>query len=361
MIFNMVRVLLTFLVGINTAFSQDKLDVAVAGMNHDHIFLLLKNYQQKEVNIVGIAENDQALIRHFQEVYKLPDSLFYRDVKTMLQHVHPDAVLAYNPIAKHIDVAEICLPLKIPLMVEKPLAVTTKQAQRMAHLARVNNTLLLTNYETTWYNSNQQLKKITQTEDFGKIHKMIAKDGHQGPKEIGCSRAFLDWLTDPKLNGGGAIVDFGCYGANLMTWLLNNEKPVAVTAITRHIKPKIYPKVDDDATILLEYENGTTGIIEASWDWSYNIKDLQVYGDETKLHAKNGGTLVSQNSPTDLQPQDLQETYYKDQITYLQAVLNGDQKVNDDLSSLKNNLIVVEILEAAKKSAREGKRITLKK
>ena len=81
----------------------------------------------------------------------------------------------------------------------------------------------------------------------------MVKSGHQGPKEIGCSADFLNWLTDPVKNGGGAVVDFGCYGANLMTGLMNGKAPVSVTAVLRHIKPDVYPKVDDDATILLEY------------------------------------------------------------------------------------------------------------
>jgi len=89
----------------------------------------------------------------------------------------------------------------------------------MAQLSRENSTPLLTNYETTWYASNQTLAKKIKADEFGTIKRMIAKNGHQGPKEIGCSPEFLAWLTDPNKNGGGAITDFGCYGANLMTWL----------------------------------------------------------------------------------------------------------------------------------------------
>ena len=84
---------------------------------------------------------------------------------------------------------------------------------------------LLTNYETTWYNSNQQLyEMVTRLESqFGQIRKMTVHDGHGGPREIGCSPDFLNWLTDPVKNGGGALMDFGCYGANLMVWLMNGK------------------------------------------------------------------------------------------------------------------------------------------
>ena len=62
----------------------------------------------------------------------------------------------------------------------------------------------------------------------------------QGPKEINVQPEFLAWLTDPVKNGAGALFDFGCYGANLMTWLMDNQRPLAVTAIAQTNKPAIY-------------------------------------------------------------------------------------------------------------------------
>ncbi|HEA28421.1 MAG TPA: Gfo/Idh/MocA family oxidoreductase [Leeuwenhoekiella sp.] len=340
------------------SFAQKKLNVVVVGLSHDHAHVIMNEYKEDKVNISGIVENNPALIARYSKSYKLVDSLFYNDLKTALTTLNPDAVLAYNPISEHIDVARIALPMHIPVMVEKPLATTTKDAKEMAALARENSTPLLTNYETTWYGSNQTLAQKVKATEFGTIKKMIAKDGHQGPKEIGCSPEFLAWLTDPIKNGGGALTDFGCYGANLMTWLKNGQRPIAVTAITRNFKPDTYPKVDDDATIILEYTDGN-GIIEASWDWSYSIKGFQVYGDRLAYNALDGNTLKLQKQSNKAEKVELINDYYKDHLTYLQAVLNGEIKAENDLSSLKNNLIVVEILQAAVKSATTGQRIEL--
>tara|TARA_R110000868_G_scaffold83627_3_gene235914 strand:- start:902 stop:1924 length:1023 start_codon:yes stop_codon:yes gene_type:complete len=339
-------------------YSQDLLKVVVVGLSHDHAHGIMNEYKQQKVLLLGIVETDQELIKRYQNSYKIPDSLFYSDLNELLKNSKPDAVLAYNPISEHIDVARVCLPLKIPVMVEKPLATTLKDAQEMAQLSRVNNTLLLTNFETTWYGSNQTLKAEISKTDFGAIKKMIAKDGHNGPKEIGCSKEFLSWLTDPVKNGGGALMDFGCYGANLMTWLQDGKKPIAVTAITRNFKPEIYPKVDDDATIILEYENAT-GIIEASWNWSYGIKDFQVYGENKSYYAANGDTLFENRNTTKKESVEIIDTYYSNYLVYLNDVITGKISSKNDLSSLENNLVVVEILEAAKKSAKTGKRIKL--
>jgi predicted dehydrogenase len=267
-------------------------------------------------------------------------------------------VLAYNAIADHLSVVEACAPKGISVMVEKPLATTVQQADRMAALVKQYHIQLLTNYETTWYPSNQQVYKMVHDQGIiGGIRKMVVHDGHQGPKEIGCSKDFLNWLTDPVKNGGGALTDFGCYGANLMTWMMNGKAPVAVTAVTRHIKPNMYPKVDDDATIVLEYPEAT-GIIEASWNWPFGIKDMEVFGEKAYLHALNNNTIEERDS-TVYYKVDVKPAVYKDNLTYLAAVLRGEIHPVNDLSSLENNLIVVRILNAASESAKQGKRIVL--
>jgi len=350
---------ITTLLFLTSIQAQERLKVAVAGLSHDHVHTLLRAYRQQEVEILGIAETNTSLVDRYRRNYDLPDSLFFKTVDDMLQAVHPDVVLAYNAISEHVEVAEICLPLRVPLMVEKPLAVNNEQARRIAQLAATHHTPVLTNYETTWYDSNQTLKQWVERGDIGRLKKVIVKDGHQGPREIGCSEDFLNWLTDPEKNGGGALIDFGCYGANLMTWLMEGERPVAVTAVTRQLKPDRYPLVDDDATLILEYKGGTTGVIQASWDWPYSIKDLQVYGENTSLHAVDPGTLLRYSSPRKQEPVPLVTTYFNDHLSYLKAVLNGDTDGTNDLSSLSNNLIVVEILQAARESAARGKRVLL--
>lgn len=337
--------------------AQQKLKVVVAGLSHDHAHVIMNDYKNGRVDIVGIAEENPDLVARYSKQYNVPKEIFYSSLSEALANTKPDAVLAYNAIVDHLAVAKICVPKGIPLMVEKPLAISVKQAEEMAALSRKYNTPILTNYETTWYGSLQTMKDKLD-ENPQKLKKMIARDGHEGPKEIGCSKEFLSWLTDPKQNGAGALNDFGCYGANIMTWFHNGKKPIAVTAMTHTLKPDVYPKVDDDAVIVLEYEDGT-GIIEASWNWSYSLKDFQVYGEHSSYDAVDGNTLKHFPRHTKPQTVDLKENYYTNHVDYLSDYLAGKVDGTNDLSSLENNLIVVEILEAAKKSAKTGKRIKL--
>ena len=230
--------------------------------------------------------------------------------------------------------------------------------KKIEALSKQYNTAVLTNYETTWYNSNHYAKQQVEQGALGTIRKMVVHSGHEGPREIGCSKEFLDWLTDPVKNGGGASRDFGCYGANLMTWLMNGKRPISVSAIIHRYKPDVYPKVDDAATILLEYE-GAIGVIEASWNWPYSIKDMELFGSKAYLQAVDGATILEKKQPTKAVSSTVPVSYYSDFIAYLEAFLNGRISDSTDLSSLSNNLLVVEILEAATRSAKEGKKIRL--
>jgi predicted dehydrogenase len=342
-----------------TLASAQKLKVCVAGLNHDHIYNILNAYKNGQVDIIGIAEPNQELWKKYGKQFNLPESVFYADLKTMLKGKKPDAVLGYNAVANHVDIVEVCAPLGIPVMVEKPLAATLVQAQRIEQLANKYHIQVLTNFETTWYPSYRDVYTSVNSDSIGTIKKMVVHDGHQGPKEIGCSKEFLAWLTDPILNGAGALNDFGCYGADLMTWFMHGQKPIAVSAIARHYKPEIYPKVEDDATILVEYP-GATGQIEASWNWPFSIKDLEVFGEHGYYHALNGTEITSrmrENKKSSKTAQALAAPI-NDPLVYLAAALKGEITA-DDQSSLKYNMIVVEILDAAKRSIKEGKRIVL--
>ena len=340
--------------------SAQQIRVVIAGLTHNHIHGILSQYNKGVVNIVGIAEPNKQLQQKYSKLYHLPDSLFFTGLKELVLKKKPDAVLGYNAVGKHVDIVEICAPLGISVMVEKPLTATLAQAKRIEFLANKYHIKVLTNYETTWYASYRDVYNTVSNDSIGQIKKMVVHDGHQGPKEIGCTAEFLEWLTDPVLNGAGALNDFGCYGADLMTWLMQGRKPIAVTAVTRHYKPDIYPKVDDDATVIVEYPQAT-GLIEASWNWPFSIKDLEVFGEKGYLHALDNENItirMRENIKNSKKAEPLAAPI-NDPMIYLSAVLQNKITGMDDQSSLKYNMVVMEILDAAKRSAASGKRVVL--
>ena len=357
----LLRIALSCLLLAPLGTAADPLRLAIAGLVHDHVRGFLRSVKNRtDVQIAGVFEPDAALQRQYAHQYGLSESLFFSDLGTMLDRVKPEAVATFTSTYDHPMVVEASAARHVPLMMEKPLAVNMDHARAIQRAASRGGIAVIVNYETTWYASHGAMwSLIKQQRAAGEIRKMVAMDGHQGPKEIGVGPEFLGWLTDPVKNGAGALFDFGCYGANLMTWMMDNQRPLAVTAMTQQIKPQIYALVDDEATVLVEYPRAQ-GIIQASWNWPFNRKDFEVYGANGYAIAIGGGTLrvrlpgreEETRSPAPLPSEE------QDSVSYLAAVVRGKRKPAG-LSSLENNMIVVEILDAARESARTGKTINL--
>ena len=337
--------------------------VAVVGLVHGHVagFLpALKSHP--EIQLVGIEDPDTALAKKYENQFHLDPKLFYTSIDAMIQQTHPQALLVYTAISDHRKVIEIAAAHGINVMVEKPLATTLEDALAIRKIARAHHIQVLVNYETTWYSSNRAAYDELQQGKLGVLHKVIFRDGHQGPKEIGVPPEFLSWLTDPQKNGAGALFDFGCYGADLVTWLMHGETPISVTAVAQTDKPNLYPHVDDDATIIVRYPK-MQAVLMPSWDWSFSIKDMALYGtkgsavtvgpDKLRVRYEGQDESTLTTPPPLAAPQD-------DSLHYLVAVLRGQFVPKGDLTALDTNIIVMQILSAARDSVRTGRTILLK-
>src|SRR6266403_5947658 len=336
------------------------LRVALAGLVHGHASGFFDQFQHRsDLQIVGIAEADRQLAAKFANSYGLAPGLFYSDLEEMLQKAHPQAALVYPHTYDHRRVVEICARHSVHVMMEKPLAVSLEDARAIEKAAREGKIQVLVNYETTWYRSNQAAYDLVHDKAIGEIRKIVVHDGHSGPKEIGVEPEFLAWLTDPKLNGGGALFDFGCYGADLATWLMDGRRPDTVTAITQQIKPDVYPRVDDEATIVLTYPRAQV-IVQASWNWPFSRKDMEVYGQKGYTITVGRDSVrvrLPEKEETSASAKPL-EKEKEDSVSYLRAVLLEGMKPEGQ-SSLETNVIVTEILDAARQSAATGKTVSL--
>ncbi|GAC1616892.1 MAG: Gfo/Idh/MocA family oxidoreductase [Candidatus Acidiferrum sp.] len=343
-----------------TSGNEAPLRVAIAGLVHGHASGFFDQFQHRaDLQVVGIAETDSQLAAQFAKHYGLEPGLFYSDLEEMLKKTHPQAVLAYTNTYDHRHVVEICARYGVPVMMEKPLAVSLEDARAIEKAAHAGKIQVLVNYETTWYRSNQAAYDMFHKNKMGEIRKIVVHDGHSGPKEIGVKPEFLAWLTDPKLNGAGALFDFGCYGADLATWLMDGRRPDSVTAVTQQIKPDVYPHVDDEATIILTYPRAQA-IVQASWNWPFSRKDMEVYGQKGYAITVGPDGLrlrLPEKEETTANANPLAKTK-EDSVSYLRAVLLGGLKP-DGQSSLETNIIVTEILDAARRSAITGKSVAL--
>jgi predicted dehydrogenase len=338
--------------------------VAIVGLTHDHVIGFLKQLpEHKEVELVGIAEADPKLVQKYKEKFHLADTLFFNTEANLIEKRHPQAVLVYTAIAEHRNAIAVAARYGVSSMVEKPLTISLEDALAIRKIARDHKVHVLVNYETTWYPSNRAAFDDVRDGKIGPIRRVVVHDGHEGPKEIGVSPEFLGWLTDPAQNGAGALYDFGCYGVDLMTWLMHGQSPATVTAVVNHDKPDIYPKVDDDSTIVLQYPQAQA-VIQGSWNWPFGRKDMEVYGatgyvmtvasDGLRTRLPHESAERASTAPP--LPEDERSS-----LGYLVAVLDGKITDQGDLSALDTNVVVMQILDAARESARTGKSVPLTK
>jgi predicted dehydrogenase len=349
-------------IGSPAVAQQPPVRVAIVGLEHGHVTGFLHAFPlQHDAQLIGIVDADPALRAKYRQQFHLAPSLFYTTLDELFAHQHPQALLVYTSIGEHRRIIEAAAAHGVDVMVEKPLTLSLDDALAIRHAAREHHIQVLVNYETTWYASNRAIEELLQQNRLGEIRKVVIHDGHQGPKEIGVQPEFLKWLTDPAQNGAGALYDFGCYGADLMTWFMHGEAPLSVTAVAQTDKPQTYPRVDDDATIILRYPRAQA-VLMPSWNWPFSRKDTEVYGTKGYAIAVNGTDLrerFSESSPeTSLTAPPLaapEDT----SLHYLAAVVRGQLPPHGDLTALDTNIVVMQILDAARESARTGKSVDL--
>jgi predicted dehydrogenase len=335
-----------------------KTRLAIVGLDHDHVWELLRYIgKEPDAELVAIAESQPALVKDAKS--KVPDSVkFYADYVAMLDEAKPDAVIVTTANDRHLEILRECAKRHIHYSVEKPMATNAADAREMERLAKQAGIKVMVNYWNAWVAPTHELFNRVKDRQLGEVQKIVVQYGHRGPKEIGVSSYFADWLYDPLKNGGGAIMDFGCYGAEWAVWLKGRPKGVMATA--QKLKVEQHNKVDDDSTIVLDYPDATV-IIEASWDWPYDMSRVQVFGPKGSLLAtrrelfyrssNDRGTMtglegerVSLNAPA-------RET--SNPISYFVDCIRHDKPIEDPLST-SLNVQVMEILDAARESVRTG-------
>ena len=344
--------------------------VGIVGLVHGHVDGFLNGgaltpaggiLNRPDVQLVGIVEPDEKLFEAYAQRFHFAASMHFASIAEMARQAHAEVVLVFTAPSEHRRVVEECAALGVHVMVEKPLTISYADALAIQRAAQRGKIHVLVDFETTWYASNSEAFRLLKQGALGPIVKTVIRDGHPGPKLINVSPQFLAFLSDPTQNGAGALYDFGCYGPNLMTWLMDGDVPLSVTAVTKQLQPDVYPNVDDDAEIILNYQNAVA-IVQASWNWPFNVKQMDVYGktgyaktldsDRLDVRKQHDSEKQTMKGPALTAP-------YDDPLHYMEAVLRGQIAEGNDLSGLKTNVTVSEILDAARQSAASGRTVTL--
>jgi len=323
--------------------------------------------QRSDVQIVGVAEPSRPIFDQFSQRLHVDPKLYYASLDELISRAHPEAVMIFTATLDHTKLVEECARRGVHVMMEKPLAVSYKDALAMADAAEKGHIHVLVDYETSWYAANRAAYDLLQQGALGDVWKIVTHHGNSGPFSGRQNQsASANFHMDEELSGAGVLFNFGCYGADLITWLMKGQAPLTVTAVAKQVNPGNHTKVDDEADIVLTYPSAVA-IIQASWNFPFSRKDMEIYG-----RTGTAKTFITTNFETDalevrragekeaqvIRGQQLRPPY-DDPLHYFAAVIRGEIRDEGSLSSLKTNITVSEILDAARRSVQSGQTVTL--
>lgn len=353
----MLRHIFLFLVLAAMPLSAQEYKIAVIGLVHAHVWGHLRTMVAgKSAKLVGVAEPNPELTAEAEKM-GVPHSLVYTDYNHMLDETKPDIVWAFVENNRHLEIAKVCAQRHINLIFEKPLAATFEQAKQIKDLAEKNHILVMTNYQMAWWPSNYVAKAAVDHGDIGKIWRLHGIVGHSGPSSEGVrNKYFFAWLTDPEKNGAGALMDFGCYNALWSLWYLGKPKTVFATA--NHLRPDRFPKVEDNADLILHYDNAV-GVFEGSWDLPRSYQDLEAFGWGDKDHR---GSIYMTRERVEMQKGRDKEAVAltplgpdeSEPVAYMVSRMKAKKPI-EGLTAVDINVDVIHIIDLAKKSIKSGK------
>lgn len=339
------------------ASAQTPYKMAVVGLVHSHVWNnLAPMLRGKDVVLVGVAEPNPELQAEAKKA-GVPDALISSDYRRMLDEKKPDLIWAFVENNRHLEIVEYAAARRINVIFEKPLASTYKDALKIQEIATKAGIKIMCNYQMAWWPANYTAKQTADSGALGQVYRLHGVVGHGGPGSEGIRNStFFAWLTDPVKNGAGALMDFGCYNALWSLWYLG--RPETVYAHVNHLRPNIFPKVEDNADMILSYKNGV-GIFEGSWDLPRSYQDLEVFGLKGSVYMKNGSVERQEGRtpkvPVEIAPLPPEAS---EPVAYMVSRMRQNKPI-EGMTALQINVDVIEIIEAAKESVRTGKPVTL--
>ncbi|HSV72603.1 MAG TPA: Gfo/Idh/MocA family oxidoreductase [Chthonomonadales bacterium] len=330
--------------------------LGVASMVHDHVWGELEHWRsQPNVRIVAAADVNAELRARARATYGV--ERVYDSWRQMLEREELDIVQAASENSVAADIVEAAAARGLHVVSEKPMSATFAQAERMVAAAQSAGTRLLINWPTAWSPAIQEMERRIVSGEIGEVFYFKQRSAHNGPKEIGCSRYFWEWLYDEELNGAGALMDYCCYSADMCARFLG--LPQQVTGF-RGVLAKDYPLPDDNAIIVMRYPKAF-GVAEASWTQTvgYATPNPVAYGTGGSI-AVSGSHVVIELPEREAEKVQAPQTVapMRNAPEYLLHCLKTGEPISG-FCSMEVSRDAQMILEGGKRSADTGQAVSL--
>ncbi len=249
-----------------------------------------------------------------------------------------DAVYIATPVALHAPMALVALGAGKHVLCEKPMALDYAGACGMAARARESGSLLGIGYYRRLYPKVRRAGELIAAGAIGRPVMAFAAT-HNWFNAEGGHRA---WLLDPALAGGGPLYDTACHRIDLFNLLFG--KPMAVTAQRSNV---VLPGgVEDAATVLIDYESGVRGIVDARRHSHVARDEFRVIGTdgEIELSPLNGPSLVYPGGVEELPAHE--NLHYPLIENFASALLEGAPLASSGETALETDWVIGQAVSA---------------
>jgi len=236
-----------------------------------------------DAEVTALVDTRRAAAKRMADRFGIDRGRIWTSWKRMLREAEVDAVAVNLPNVLHAEVAIAALEAKKHVMVEKPMALTLAEADAMLDAARANRRLLMVEHTQRFDPVHEVAYDLLRRKALGEVTQLRGRIGHAGPEYwSGTTRS---WFTDKRQSGGGALVDVGAHIVDLLRWL-SGKRVKRICCQAKTLQKRV--RVEDNASALLEFSDGTFGSFEVSWTTRPYEVTTQFYGERGQLRTTVG-------------------------------------------------------------------------
>ena len=291
---------------------------------------------------------------------------WFTDYKKLLEMDEISLVALSVPNDVHCSITLDCAAAGKHVIVEKPLALNLGEADRMLEACRKAGVMCMYAEELCFTPKYVRVKELAGEGAFGRVYLVKQSEKHNGPHS--------PWFWDVSRSGGGVTMDMGCHAIEFFRWFYGKPRAASVLADMGTFVHGDKTRGEDNATIIVRFENGAEGLAEESWSRSGGMDDrVEVFGSQgcayANLHMGNAiqtysetgyGYVVEKSTTSRGWTYTTWEELWnygfpQEMAHFVDCVKNGKEPIETG----EDGRAVLEIILAAYASAGQNRRIDL--